>query len=99
MKTREMRNNEFIDVTLVSGDNQKLMAHKVVLAVSSTFFENVLSNEKHPYPMILMRGVQHKILEALLDFIYSGKTRLDKNHIDLFMKFITEIGLYGLVDE
>ena len=56
-------------------------------------------SEKHPHPLIFMRGVQHNVLEALLDFIYSGETRLEKEYIDSLMKLSMEIGLFGLREQ
>ena len=38
----KIRNNKFCDVTLVSADNKKLEAHKVILSASSGFFKIML---------------------------------------------------------
>ena len=39
---------EFADVTLVCEDDQQVEAHKVILAASSPFFENILKKNRHP---------------------------------------------------
>ena len=39
---------EFADVTLAFADGQQIEAHKVILAASSPFFQNLLSRNKHP---------------------------------------------------
>ena len=45
----KLRNkNEFSDVTLVSGDGEKIEAHKVILAFSSPFFMELLSAKFSP---------------------------------------------------
>ena len=55
---RELRRDkEFTDVTLVCGDGQQVEAHKVVLAVSSPFFQDILMENKHPHPLIYMSGI------------------------------------------
>ena len=41
---------EFSDVTLACEDGQQLEAHKVILAASSPFFQNLLKRNKHPHP-------------------------------------------------
>jgi hypothetical protein len=93
--TREkMRNNDFCDVTLVSKDNKRLGAHKVILASSSTFFRNMLVNEKHHHPLVFMRGVEHIVLEALLDFIYSGEAKLDQKHMNSFKMVCIELEVF-----
>ena len=43
---------DFTDVTLACEDGQQMEAHKVILAASSPFFQNVLARNKHPHPLI-----------------------------------------------
>ena len=50
----------FADVTLACEDGQQMDAHKVILAASSPIFEEILQRNKHPHPMIYMRGFQSK---------------------------------------
>ena len=40
---------EFSDVTLACEDGEQLEAHKVILAASSPFFQNLLKRNKHPH--------------------------------------------------
>ena len=47
---------EFADVTLACEDDQQMEAHKVILAASSPFFEEILQKSKHPRPLIYLRG-------------------------------------------
>ena len=49
---------DFSDVTLACEDGQQIKAHRVILAGSSPFFENLLRSLKHSsHPLIYMRGV------------------------------------------
>ena len=50
-------NKEFSDITLVCEDGQQVEAHKVILAVSSPVFQSLLKKNKHPHPLIYMRGM------------------------------------------
>ena len=43
---------DFNNVTLVCQDGQQVEAHKVILAASSPFFQNLLRRNKHPHPMV-----------------------------------------------
>ena len=95
----KMRNNEFCDVTLVSADNKKLGAHKVILAASSSFFQNMLQSENHCHPVIFMSGAKHEVLDSMVEFIYTGETKLSNNNIDSFVKLITSIELFGVNEE
>ena len=89
-----MRNDEFCDVTLVSADNKRFEAHKVILAGSSIIFQNMLVDQKHPHPLIFMRGVEHEVLKAMLDLIYNGEAELEEELKDSFVKLQTELELF-----
>ena len=64
---------EFADVTLACEDGKQVEAHKVILASSSPFFLNLLSRNKHPHPLIYMRGLKSEDLLAMIDFLYFGE--------------------------
>ena len=93
---QKMRDNEFCDVTLASADNHKFQAHKVILSAYSTVFKNMLVGEKHPHPMIFMRGAGHEVLKALLDFIYNGEANLRQEDIDSFTQLSADLELLGV---
>ena len=40
--------NDFADVTLACEDGKQFEAHKMVLASSSPFFQNILKRNNHP---------------------------------------------------
>ena len=43
-------------------------AHKVILAASGPFFHAILKKNKHPHPLVFMRGVK---LEGLVNLVCS----------------------------
>ena len=54
-----LRNDEdFSDVTLACEDGTQVKTHKVILASSSPFFMEILKMNKHPHPLIYMRGLK-----------------------------------------
>ena len=59
---------DFSDVTLACEDGQQVEAHKVILAASSPFFQKLLRQNKHPRPLIYMRGIKSKNFQQLLTF-------------------------------
>ena len=63
---------DFADVTLACEDGQQVEAHKVILASSSRFFQRLLRRNKHPHPLIYMRGMKSEDLLAIVDFLYRG---------------------------
>ena len=67
--------SDFSDVTLACEDGQ-VEAHKVILASSSPFFLNLLRRNKHPHPLIYMRGLKSEDLVAMIDFLYFGEANV-----------------------
>ena len=51
------QDKELTDVALACEDGQQVEAHKVILAVSSPVFQSLLKKNKHPHPLIYMRGM------------------------------------------
>ena len=89
--------NDFVDVTLACEDGQQVEAHKVILAASSPFFQNLLKKSKHPHPLIFMRGVKSEDLSAILDFLYSGEANVNQENLESFLAIAEELKLQGLM--
>ena len=99
-KLRE--DTDFSDVTLACEDGQQVEAHKVILAASSPFFQKLLGRNKHPHPLIYMRGVKSDDILAILDFLYCGEANVFQENLDSFLAIAEELqlkGLMGKVDE
>ena len=88
--------NDFADVTLACEDGQQVEAHKVILAASSPFFQTMLKRNKHPHPLIYMRGVKSEDLVAIVDFLYCGKANVYQENIDSFLPIAQELNMKGL---
>ena len=82
---------EFSDVTLACEDGQQVEAHKVILAASSPFFQNLLRRNKHAHPLIYMRGMEFTDLKAIVDFLYYGEANIYQENIDNFLKLADEL--------
>ena len=91
--------NEFADVTLACEDGQQIEAHKVILAASSPFFQNLLKRNRHPYPLIYMRGVKSENLLAIVDFLYCGEANVFQENLDSFLAIAEELKLKGLMGQ
>ena len=87
---------DFTDVTLACEDGQQVEAHKVVLVASSPFFLNILKRNKHPHPLIYMKGVKSENLVAMVDFLYHGETNVFQENLDSFLVLAEEFQLKGL---
>ena len=89
--------NDFTDVTLACEDGQQVEAHKVILAASSPFFQKLLGRNKHPHPLIYMRGMKSEDLLAIVDFLYRGEANVFQENLDSFLAFAEEFQLKGLM--
>ena len=88
--------NNFSDVTLACEDGQQVEAHKVILATSSPFFKMLIGRNKHPHPLIYMKGVKYANLLAILEFLYRGEANLFQDDLDSFLAIAEELQLKGL---
>ena len=88
---------DFADVTLACEDGKQVEAHKVILASSSPFFQNLLKRNRHPHPLIYMTGVKSDDLLAIVDFIYRGEANVFQEHLDSFLAIAEELQLKGLI--
>ena len=90
-------NKDFVDVTLACEDGEQVEAHKVILAASSPFFQKLLGRNKHPHPLIYMRGVKSDDLHAIVDFLYRGEANIYQDNLDSFLAIAEELQLKGLM--
>ena len=96
-KLRE--DKEFTDVTLACEYGQQMEAHKVILASSSPFFENILRKNKHPHPLIYLKGFQSQDFVSILDFLYFGEAKVYQEDLDSFLAIAEEIQVKGLTGQ
>ena len=93
----ELKGDEdFTDVTLACEGGQ-FEVHRWILATCSPFFRGMLKNiKKHRHPLIYMRGVPVRGLEAVIDFIYQGEANILQGDLDAFLLIAEELQLKGL---
>ena len=92
------QDKDLTDVTLACEDGKQVEAHKVILAASSPFFLDILKRNKHPHPLIYMRGLNSEDLLAIVDFIYFGKANVFQRNLDSFLALAEELRLKGLTE-
>ena len=89
--------SDFHDVTFASEDANRVEAHKVILSISSPFFQNLLKINKHLHPLIYMRAVRSEDLLELVDFLYFGKANVCQDDPESFLAIAEELQLKGLM--
>ena len=86
----------FSDVTLVCEEDQYIESHRIILTAGSQFFNTMLKKNNHSHPMIYMRGIRAKDMLAVVDYIYSGETKIYQENLDGFLALAVELKLKGL---
>ena len=69
--------DRFSDVTIRCKNNQTLRAHKIVLSAASKQLLDLCTNND----VIDSTGISLEVIEHLLEFIYTGQTPTDDNHL------------------
>ena len=88
--------SDLTDVTLVCNDGKQVEAHRVVLASCSPFFMELFKRNKHPHPLVYMKGVKGDDLVAMVEFLYSGEANVDQANLDAFLALADDLKLKGL---
>ena len=90
--------NDFADVSLACDDSELILAHKVILSSSSTFFKRVLSRYPHKNPLIYLKGVRHAELQSIIKFVYLGQTEIEQENLGKFLEAAKTLEIKGLAD-
>ena len=86
------------DVTLVCDDGE-VSAHKLILYGGSDFFRSVLSKVKHRHPIIFMKDVKLKHLEAIVEFMYNGEVNVPQDDLNLLLEVAKDLKIKGLSEK
>ena len=76
---------DFCDVTLVSDDEVKMQAHRVILSAFSGLFRSILCDNPHPHALLYLSGVHSSQLEKVLDYIYHGEVQIGQDSVRNFL--------------
>ena len=88
---------DFSDITLVTKDNRKMPAHKLILSSGSTFFRGLFAEDLgHQHPLLYLPGVGMDVLEAILHFLYQGQVQIRREQIKEFLAIAEDLGVEGL---
>ncbi|XP_063228429.1 longitudinals lacking protein, isoforms H/M/V-like isoform X6 [Bacillus rossius redtenbacheri] len=86
-----------VDCT-VAAEGQYLKAHKVVLSACSPFFERLLTQHCERHPIIILKDVTFKELEAMIFYMYRGKVNICQDQLGSLLKAAESLQIKGLSD-
>ena len=97
---QEMRDDvDLADVTLACMGRKQFEAHKFVLSASSPFFKEILHNNKHPHPLLYLKGMTARTLESVIDLLYRGEVNIYQEDLNEFLAAAEELELKGLTGQ
>ena len=86
---------EFFDITIACEEEQ-LQAHKVILSACSPFFKNVLRRNQHQHPLLYLKGVSYRDMEAVLNFMYHGEVNVAQDDLNSFLQVAEDLRVKGI---
>ena len=93
-----LRNDtEMSDVTLITDDKVKVLAHKILLSSCSNVFNFILKESKQTSPLLYLGGIGSANRGFILDYIYYGEVNLYQEQLDGFLESAQKLEISGLM--
>ena len=62
----------------------------------SPFFLDLLKRNKHPHPLIYMKGIKSENMLAMINFLHKGEADVLQDNLESFLALADEMRLKGL---
>merc|ERR1712142_1426371 len=67
-----------------------------ILSACSPFFKAILFRNKHEHPLLYLKGILAKDMEALLNFMYHGEVNVAQDDLNSFLQVAEDLKIKGL---
>ena len=92
--------SEYSDVTLVCDDSEyQFKTHKSILSACSPELEKMIRMTTEKNPIIYLRGIHHKEMEALIQFMYLGRTTITQKDLPELLRVAQDLRIGGIGDK
>ena len=85
----------FVDATIACG-GKVYSAHKFVLSTCSDYFKHIFTRNPNSNPIVFMKDVSCRDIEALLDFMYHGEVNVPQSSLGSLIKTAEGLQIKGL---
>ena len=85
----------YSDVT-VACEGKFYPAHKLVLAACSEYFEDMFQHTACKHPIVVLKDITAKNLEALLSYMYSGVANISQDELASLIRAAESLCIKGL---
>ena len=91
---------EYSDVTLVCDDSDfQFKTHKSILSACSPELEKMIRKTTEKNPVIYLRGIHSREMEALIQFMYQGRTTISQKDLPALLKVAQDLKIKGIGDK
>ena len=81
----------FADVTLVSGYQKQVQAHRLILSACSPVLKSIFLNNTQTNAMLYLRGVTDQMLHSMLQYMYFGEATIYQDHLKDFLELAKDL--------
>jgi hypothetical protein len=86
-----------ISIFVSACEGKLLKAHKVVLSLCSSYFQQMFIANPHPNPIVILaQDMKYKLVTNLLEFMYLGAVNVEQSQLQEFMKIAEALQIKGL---
>lgn len=90
-----LQDENFFDCQLCA-EGHRFNVHRVILSCNSPVLNNILQEHNLDSPVITLDGVSSIELAALVEFMYTGVTKISPDHLKTFFQTAKTLQLAGL---
>ena len=91
---------EYTDLTLVCDDTDyQFKTHKSILSACSSELDKIIRKSPEKNPVIYLRGIHFKEMEALIQFMYLGRTTVNQQDLPDLLKVAQDLKIKGIGDK
>ena len=96
---KKIREEEDMFDVSIACDGAEVRAHKLIMSASSPLFKRIIKSSNHPDPYIFLKDLHPQDLTSIVNFVYTGETKVEANSIQRFMSSALDLQISGLVSE
>ncbi|XP_015108718.2 protein bric-a-brac 1, partial [Diachasma alloeum] len=90
-----LNNQDLVDVT-IAVEGQLLQAHKLVLSVCSSYFQDIFKANPCQHPVVILKDMGYTEVDALLKFMYQGEVNVKQEELASFLRVAETLQVKGL---
>ena len=91
------KTTDLSDVTLITDDEVKFSAHKIILSACSNMFKFIFKDNTHTNSLLYLGGVNSVNLGFILNYMYNGEVNLFQEQLDSFLESAQKLEVEGLL--